>query len=793
MSEETLPRSENLPCSRYGRFLPETGSFLIEDPLTPRPWINVMSNGSYGLVLSQAGGGFSWIGNSQLGRITRWEQDLARDAHGRWLYVADRDTGAIHTTSLGPSRKRAESDEVEHGLGYSTFRRTENGIESDHTFFVPEGHDCECWIVRIRNRRPTPARLRVGAYLEWFLGEQGEWHREFHRLFISTSVEGRRLVVTKRPPIPEDRDFRPESPLSASLEAIGLDGANWFCDKSQFLGRAGLEAEPQALISAEKPANTGSWDDPVGAFTAELELAPGESKSFAVVIAAVQGESKNLPRPFQTLEAAESALEATRRFHADRSGALAIETLDPVFDLMNNAWLPYQAEVGRMKARCAYFQQGGAYGFRDQLQDSLMLLEIEPGATLAQIGIHAEAMYEDGGVRHWWHPNSQIFAASKHSDTSLWPAYALLEYMDETDDLAACHVDLAYLSRETEKPGARGTLLDHCLRGIERALDRRSKRGLPLIGAGDWNDGLSHAGLEGRGESVWLAMFLHDVLRRLAPVISDLGDGATASRFQQEAGDLQRAVETHGWDGDWYIAGTNDEGRPFGSKENRSGSIFLNPQTWAVISGIASPERAEAAMNSVRRRLIKPYGPLLLAPAYCTPDPHIGYITRYAPGLRENGGVYCHAATWAIQALARHGDLDGAYALYRSLLPPLRSADDPDRYQAEPYVMPGNVDGPDSPFEGRAGWTWYTGTAAWLRRTATHWILGVRPTREGLVARGSLPQGLGPVSMVRPFRGDTFDISLSANTAEALYVDGNPHSGPILPSGKGLRRTVETR
>jgi len=380
--------------------------------------------------------------------------------------------------------------------------------------------------------------------------------------------------------------------------------------------------------------------------------------------------------------------------------------------------LPYQAIACRMYARCAYYQQGGAYGFRDQLQDSLMLLDRDPRATLAQLGRNAEAMYEDGGVRHWWHPGTQIFSESHHSDTSLWLAYGTLEYLEATGDEAALQSRFKFLNRSTQRYGTGGSLWEHCLRGVDRALSMRSARGLPLIQAGDWNDGLSHAGLEGRGESVWLAMFLYDILQRWAPHLDKLEEHGTAARFRREAAQLREAVHEYAWDGEWYIGGTRDDGKPFGSRDCQEGRIFLNPQTWAVLSGIAPADRIESAMQAVRDQLLTPYGALLLKPAYKKVDPYIGYITRYAPGLRENGGVYSHASTWAALAFAKLADLETAQKIYRGMLPPLRSEANADLYAAEPYVMPGNIDGPDSPFAGRAGWTWYTGSAAWMVRIA---------------------------------------------------------------------------
>ncbi len=784
----------NTIVNKYGHFEVDSGEFVITDLLTPRPWANVMSNGRYGLVISHTGGGFSWSDNCQLQRITRWEQDLAQDLYGRWLYVHNEATGETRSTTFNPIKSDAQEEEVRHGLGYTVFRRKWADLATEQTVFVPQNVACEHQIVAITNPSDKPMAVVVGSYLEWLLGAQGEWHREFHRLFMSVSAIGNTFLAWKRTGLDEGTRVAPSAPMTAYVTVVGLEGVEWFADKAQWLGRRGDVAAPEGLTSPVQPTITERWDDPIAACRARVVLAPGATIRFALTIGVEANRSEAQVSASATLEEIDARLAAIKTYYQERSGALAISTDDPAFDLMNNTWLPFQAETGRMVARCAYYQQGGAYGYRDQLQDSLSLLESDPARTLHQLELHAEAMYEDGGVRHWWHPNSDIAADSHHSDTCLWLAFGTLEYLDETADFGALEKPLRYLNRETKKFGRTGSLLEHCLTGIERMLARRSPSGMPLIGAGDWNDGLSHAGIDGKGESVWLAMFGYGILTRMANVLDRVGEIAKATRFRNEAALLQKAVETHAWDGAWYVAGTSDNGQHFGSRANAEGSIFLNPQTWSVITGIGSSERAQSALGAVREHLVKPYGALLLAPAYRTVDPYVGYITRYAPGLRENGGVYSHASTWAVQAFAQSGDIETAYAIYQGMMPPVRAALDADSYQAEPFVMPGNVDGPDSPFEGRAGWTWYTGSAAWMRRTACNWILGVRATLDGLQIQPNLPRALGTARLRRPFRGDIFEIEIEPGDAHDLYVDGVLHDGSVLtPSGENRVRKVRAQ
>lgn len=727
MLEDAVPavpidveRCKRVLQNPYGYFEADSGAFVITDVLTPRPWINVLANDRYGVVLSQAGGGFSWSDNCQLFRLTRWEQDLVQDSYGRFVYVQDTENPAdLWSTTYQPTRRRAELDQVRHDLGATTFTRRFLDLETRQTVFVPEERCAEVWIIEIENLSNRTRKLRLGSYLEWHLGGIGDWHREFHRLFMESCRHGNTLVAWKHPGLTEHRRTDLAEPQRAFVSWSGVDKVTWITDKLEWLGRCGSTETPRAFFEPVGESATPRWDEPVAGALVDLVLAPGETRCVVISIGTAPFEKAAL-RMAEELDEPTARCELARTLATwkNRCRAADVHSGDPSIDLLCNSWLPYQAIAGRLFAKCAYYQQGGAYGYRDQLQDSLMLLDWDPGHTLVQLEKHAEAMYEDGGVRHWWHPGTDIFVQSHHSDTCLWLAYGMLAYLETTGDFAALNLDSSFLNRETEQPGEHASMWAHCLRGIDRALSRLSPRGLPLIGAGDWNDGLSHAGIDGRGESVWLAMFLFDILSRWEPYLVELGLDDVAARFSAAAVQLKSAVNEHAWDGEWYIGGTRDDGKPFGSQSCEEGKIFLNPQTWSVISGIAPPERAGRAMQSVRDHLLQPYGALLLQPAYTRVDPYIGYITRYAPGLRENGGVYSHASTWAVKAFAMMGDQRTALSVYRGMLPLLRAEADADLYAAEPYVMPGNVDGPDSPYAGRAGWTWYTGSAAWMVRVA---------------------------------------------------------------------------
>jgi cellobiose phosphorylase len=430
---------------------------------------------------------------------------------------------------------------------------------------------------------------------------------------------------------------------------------------------------------------------------------------------------------------------------------------------------------------------GGAFGFRDQLQDSLIWLLLgQPQYTLAQIQLHAAHQYQNGIVLHWWHPLAETGLRSEYSDDLLWLPFVVLYYLQETADYASLNEVIPFFD------GGSATLSEHCQRAIETTLGRRSLRGIPLILKGDWNDGLNAVGAGGRGESIWMAHFLYYVLSRWASLPPVAEEDRT--RYRTEAEALRQATEAIGWDGDWYWRASTDDGELIGSVQNEVGQIFLNAQTWATLSGLASPERAEQALQAARQRLYKPYGPLLLAPAYTQPDPKIGYLTRYAPGLRENGGVYVHAACWAVLAERKMHGVQAAYDLWRSFCPVIRSQE-PQIYQAEPYVMPGNVDGPASHFPGRGGWSWYTGTAAWYLRALIEGVLGVEAYMDGLRVQAALPEGWDAYRIKRTFRGVVYDIHVrrvAPGELTGCTIDGLPWQEDILPVLKpGTTHQVE--
>jgi cellobiose phosphorylase len=679
-------------------------------------------------------------------------------------------------------------------MGYSVIESRRGTIASATTYFVPLDAPCEVWLLRLENQGDQPRSLQIFTYLEWLLGAAPDWHREFHRTFIETRFDAKHGVLLANKvlwelPVESKTHWNRSWPYTAFFSASEMP-AGFDADKRDFVGRNGNLREPQTVVKGRSSSHAGRWSDPVASLHLEITLAPGEVREIAFTLGAADQSDQALAivDRFKDVSAAHAALDTVRAHWQILISQPAFETPDLALNLLANGWLQYQAIAGRLQARTAYYQTGGAYGFRDQLQDSLVcLLTGSPEKTLDQIRLHAAHQYQDGIVLHWWHPLAETGMRSDYSDDLLWLPFVVLHYLYETGNMACLDEDLPFYD------GGSASLQEHCLRSFAMALQRRSARGLPFILKGDWNDGLNAVGAEGRGESIWMVHFLHYLLRAWADLPGC--DSATAARFRHEAAALREAVNRYAWDGAWYWRASTDYGKLIGSRQSHEGQIFLNAQTWAVLSGTADPDRARQAMASAREQLFSPYGPLLLAPAYTQPDPEVGYLSRYAPGARENGGVYSHAACWAVLAERKQNGAQAAYEVWRSFCPPARAQHDPDQYSGEPYVMPGNVSGPLSPVPGQAGWTWYTGSAAWYLRALVEGVLGIEARLEGLRVHAGLPDSWDHFRITRPFRGAVYEITIRREMPgeqAGCRVNGAVWQGEFLPlAAPGTTQVVE--
>ncbi len=792
--EQSLKKKEKKKfASEFGYFTADGSEYVITNPLTPRPWVNVNSNENYGYVVSQTGGGFSWFGNSQLSRLTGWYQDLIRDPYGKYIYLRDYESQKVWSTTWKPTAFKYKSYEARYGLGYTKFTTVYNDIRSEQLMFVPREDSCEIWQLTLTNQGKGIKELSAFPYFEWILGNGTETHREFQKTFIEVQIDRNlgAIIGKKRPALVPSfiSSGLKDSPLTGFLALTNQKPDAYDGDKETFIGMYGTLQAPKAVVEGkvQNRRELEKWGDPIAAMQANVTLSPGQSKTLIFILGRVESPEKVRPmiKKYSTEAAVQKELAKVNAFWGHMTGSSWVETPDEALNFLTNKWYRYQALSARMWAKTAYYQCSGGIGYRDQLQDSNCLLESDPETTRRQILVHAEQMFPDGTVYHWWHPGTGIGAHTEMSDDLLWLAFITLNYLDETGDFALLNEKAAYVTKAGEKKQS-GTLFDHCCRSIEKVLSRWSPRGLPLIGEGDWNDGMSHVGPKWKGESVWLGHFLYGILLRFADVCDMKKDSARAKRYRERAKKLKDAINKHAWDGQWYIRATRDNGQPLGSKTEKRGKIFLNAQTWAVINGTATPERARTAMNSAYKHLYREYGPLLFTPGYDKLDETIGYLSRYAPSVRENGGVYTHAACWGVQAAAMMGDAEKAYEAYTNMNPVYR-AENPSHYYAEPYVTPGNVDGPDSPNFGRGGWSWYSGSGSWMQKVAYNWICGIRASKEGLVIDPCIPAKWKGFTAKRTFRDAIYYIEVRNpkgvnRGVKELIVDGKKIDGNIVPA-----------
>lgn len=774
--------------TKYGQFSSDGNEYIITNFRTPKPWVNVISNGKYGLVISQTGGGFSWDTHSEFNRLNRWHQDLVQDNWGKYFYIKDNKTGDIWSPTWMPVKTDLDYYQIVYGFGYSKFISMFKGVKITLTVFVPLYDNLEIWNFNIENKTKEQKSLSIYSYFEWCLGSSADHHREFHKTFLETDFDVRLncMTATKRLweiPLGDRGHWNIEYPylgfISCSNKIKDYDG-----DKDTFIGQYGSLQNPAGVNLKQLSKKLGKWNDSIAVVKTELKIKPEQSKTINFFIGITENKTaiSSSLKKFSLQKNIDNKLIELKLFWQKMFDTLIINTPDKAMNLLVNKWLRYQAIAGRLWGRTAYYQQSGAFGFRDQLQDSLVFLPIDPKKTENQIRLHARHQFEDGSVLHWWHPVSETGLPTNMTDDLLWLPFVLIQYIDETGNSKILSVKEPFYDNKKNK----ATLFEHSVKAIEKVLTRMSKRGLTLIGAGDWNDGLSAVGLDMKGESIWLTEFFYLVLNRFAGLCKEYGNVDLYNRYNQKAIKLKKSFDKYAWDGNWFWRATKDNGKKVGSKTSPEGKIYLNAQTWSVISKIADTKKQNIAMNSVTKHLLKKNGCLLLSPAYSTPDKMIGYLSRYAPGRRENGGVYTHAATWSIWAYSLLGQNQLAFRAYKNLSP-IYNGLNPDEYVAEPYVTPGNIDGPESPNYGMGGWTWYTGSASWFQKVIVDWILGIRATKDGLLIDPCIPDDWKEFSVKRLHRGTTYKITVyndasnsSGKITKRIVVNGKELDKPFL-------------
>ena len=741
---------------------------------TPAPWINVIANPAFGFQVAAEGSGYTWSVNSRENQLTPWSNDPVSDRPGEAFYVRDEETGDLWCPTALPIRRDNATYVARHGWGYSRFEHDAYGIAADLLQYVPTEDPIKISRLTLMNLSGRPRRLSVTAYVEWVLGPS----RTASAAFVSTEIDPATGAMFARNPW--------HAAFASRVAFADLAGrqTDWTGDRREFIGRDGTLESPMALrrgtggggtlnTGAPLSNRVGAGLDPCGALRTTLVLPPGGAAEIVFLLgeAASAMDAHDVISRYRT-EDLDAVLSNVGRFWDGVLGAVQVKTPDRAMDIMLNGWLLYQTLVCRVWARSGFYQSSGAYGFRDQLQDCMALAAALPAITREHLPRAAARQFVEGDVQHWWLPHSGQGVRTRISDDRAWLAYAVAHYVSATGDAAVLDHPVPFLEGQllrTEEHDSFfhptisdevGTLFEHCARALDASL-ATGVHGLPLMGTGDWNDGMNRVGELGQGESVWLGWLLHAALSEFAPLADLRQETSRAATWRAHADALRASLEQEAWDGDWYRRAWFDDGTPLGSASDTECRIDAISQSWALISGAGDRARAAKAMAAVKRELIRPDEQLalLFTPPFDKTPHDPGYIKGYPPGIRENGGQYTHAALWSIIAFAVLGDGDNAAALF-SLLNPInhaRTRSDVHRYKVEPYVVAADVYA-TPPHVGRGGWTWYTGSGGWMQRAGVESILGARFFGEFLALDPCIPKAWPRFEMTLRHRSAQYQI-----------------------------------
>ena len=791
---QPLPPRELIFQNGLGGFTVDGREYVIAleaGQTTPAPWVNVIANRNFGTVISESGSAYTWMDNAHEFRLTPWSNDPVRDTPGETFYIRDEETGQYWSPTPLPVHSRAPTI-IRHGFGYTVFEHLEQGIASELWVYVALDAPVKFAVLKVHNRSGRTRRLSTTGYWEWVLGDL----RQNNLMHVQTEVDLKTGALMARNFYNTEYHNRIVF-LDVNDVTRTLTG-----DRKEFIGRNGSLSNPVALKRARLSGRVGAGLDPCGAVQVTFDLLDGQEHEtvFRLGVGRNPDDVQQLIQRFRRAEAPRIALEAVWAHWQHTLGAVRVETPDPSVNVMANGWLLYQTLSSRMWGRTGFYQSGGAYGFRDQLQDAMVLVHAEPELTREHLLLAASRQFVEGDVQHWWHPPSGHGVRTHFSDDYLWLPYVTCRYVSCLKDTGVLDEKVAFLEARPvkqeeesyyDRPSrseSMATLYQHCTRAIEWGL-KFGEHGLPLMGCGDWNDGMNRVGHQGRGESVWLGFFLYDVLTQFAVLAHAHKDDAFAERCTAQALQLQQNLERHAWDGQWYLRAFFDNGEPLGSKNNTECQIDALPQSWAVLSGGGDPERTRQAMHSVDTRLVRRDVGLiqLFDPPFTDGALDPGYIKGYIPGVRENGGQYTHGAIWTAMAFARMGERERAWELF-SMLNPIHHGDTPqhiDIYKVEPYVMAADIY-TVPPHTGRGGWTWYTGSSGWMYRLLLETLLGVNREGDALRLSPLLPKAWPSFTIHYRFRQTLYHITIARRGADAseqvgLTLDGEVVAAERLP------------
>ena len=789
---QAVTHSEQLPLPTELEFFNGFGGFaengqeyvtvLTAGKVTPAPWINVISNGQFGFQVSAAGSGYTWADNSRENQITPWSNDAVMDASGEVFYVRDEHNGIVSSPTAQPMR----DDGVyiaSHGFGYSQFQHISNALELTLLQYVPLDDPVKISRLFVRNLSELPRRISATAYTEWVLGTS----RAASAPFIMTEIDNVTGAMLAKNPWSISYANR-----VTFADLVGKQ-THWTADRTEFIGRYGDLSNPGALSDRQPlSGNVGAGMDPCAALQTTFFLAPGET----IEVTSLLGQSHSVEDARIVIERyrekdLDLVLQQVKDYWQTLLGAIQVKTPDRAMDIMLNGWLLYQTMACRVLARSAFYQASGAYGFRDQLQDCMTMSFVAPEISRQHLLRAAGRQFVEGDMQHWWQPQTGHGVRTRISDDCVWLAFCTAHYIECAGDLAVLDERVPFLEGQALREGEHdcffqpmigdetASLYEHCARGLERCIQLTGQHGLPLIGTGDWNDGMNHVGKDGRGESVWLGWLLIRTIATFAPLASARHtkvDDARVKRWYAHAESVRQAIEQEAWDGQWYRRATFDDGTWLGSSASEECQIDSIAQSWAALSGVADPERIEKAMASLEQYLIRKTDglALLFTPPFDQTQHDPGYIKGYPAGLRENGGQYSHAAMWTVLAFAKLGQGTKAADLFAMLNPINHALDEAaaGRYKVEPYVIAADVYSV-APHTGRGGWTWYTGSAGWMYRAGVEGILGIRRAGNHLLVKPCLPE-----------RWPAFEVEINLqHTQYSIRIENHGSVGSAISGG----------
>lgn len=774
----------------YGGFSKDGSEYIIhlkEEQNTPAPWINVISNPKFGFHISESGSAYTWSENSRENKITNWNNDWVSDPPSEVLYLKDEESGDFW--SITPKPIRGEGDYlITHGFGYSKFSHTAFNIEGEEKMFLPMDESLKFIKVRLKNKEKKKRTLSLTYYAHLVMGVVPAHTSDK----IATFYHSEGFLYAKNP---YSMHFNESY---AFLKTIGVDNLSYTGCRTEFIGRMRDTENPAGLYKKELSNTVGAGMDPCFAMKGEITLEPGEERELVVLF----GEEKSLERvealvnKYSSMESIDKEFEKTLKYWKETLGAIKVNTPEKSMDILVNGWLMYQTIACRLWARTAFYQSGGAFGFRDQLQDVMPIAYLNPKITRDQILHSASRQFIEGDVQHWWHPGVDSGIRTRFSDDLLWLPYVTLDYIKNTGDYSILDEEATYLYDEPLRDGEderytiskvadkKESIYDHCIRAIEKGLNFGAHN-IPLMGSGDWNDGMSTVGNKGKGESVWLGWFLYSILKDFIKICRYKNDIERAEKYEESKEFIKENINKNAWDGEWYRRAYFDDGTPLGSKENKECKIDSLSQSWSVISEGGEKEKVEKAIESLEKYLIKEEEGLilLLTPPFYSSDLEPGYIKGYVRGVRENGGQYTHASTWVILAMCKLKKQENALKLF-NMINPIKHTDSKEKceiYKTEPFVMTADVYGVE-PHIGRGGWSWYTGTSSWMYRVAIEGILGLKLLeKKGFTIDPCIPKQWNEYEILYKKDKTLYKIKVLKGEEKGILMDGVPLKENIIP------------